>query len=201
ELAARLRGVASILSYEYVGYSLSRLEGFAASEQGCYRSIDAAWTYLTRDLRVAPGDIVLWGRSIGSGPTVDLACRPLARGCAGVVLQCPIASGGRVLLGQDSALLWLAKSIDIFVNVDKIGLVDCPVAIMHGTADSVVPLCNGEELFRSSKRPFRALWLDGYDHNTLPSQDCAEYTLQFLEMLKSNRASQVGRSSATLFCA
>ena len=93
-----------MFAYDYVGYSTSQLEGDAPSEAGCLRAITAAWEYLTRDLGVSPGDIVLYGRSIGSGPTCDLASRPGCRDAiAGVVLQCPILSGGSVLLGPDNA--------------------------------------------------------------------------------------------------
>ena len=93
-----------VFAYDYVGYSTSQLEGDAPSEQGCVRAITAAWAYLTQDLGVAPGDIVLYGRSIGSGPTCALASLPQCRdSIAGVVLQCPILSGGAVLLGPDRA--------------------------------------------------------------------------------------------------
>jgi len=58
---------ASVFAYDYVGYSTSQLEGDAPSEDGCLRAINAAWEYLTKDFGLAPADIVLYGRSIGSG--------------------------------------------------------------------------------------------------------------------------------------
>lgn len=39
----------------------------------------------------SPGDIVLYGQSVGSGPSVDLAAR--TRGLAGVILHSPLMSG------------------------------------------------------------------------------------------------------------
>lgn len=39
----------------------------------------------------SPGDIVLYGQSVGSGPSVDLAAR--TRGLGGVVLHSPLMSG------------------------------------------------------------------------------------------------------------
>ena len=41
---ARATG-SDVFSYEYVGYSLSRLDGAIASEAGCLRSVDAAWCH------------------------------------------------------------------------------------------------------------------------------------------------------------
>ena len=37
-----------VLSYEYVGYSLSRFANCQPDEEGCYRSIDAAWVCVRR---------------------------------------------------------------------------------------------------------------------------------------------------------
>eukprot|EP01050_Picozoa_sp_SAG11_P003757 SAG11_NODE_220_length_12154_cov_92.233347_6_plen_287_part_00 len=68
-----------VMAYDYVGYSLSRLEGLAPTEAGCYRSIDAAWRYLVVEQGVPPSRVVLYGRSLGSGPTVDLASRLCVR--------------------------------------------------------------------------------------------------------------------------
>lgn len=173
----------SIFAYEYVGYSLSYLEGLAPSEDGCYRSAEAAWRYLTLDLGLRPCDIVLFGRSIGSGPSVHLAIEA-AQQCAGVVLQGPIASAGRCALGQDSSIRWLAQAIDMFVNIEKVGDIDRPVAIMHGTKDTVVPIVNGEELHSLLQQPFDPLWLQGYGHNNMPIRDCASYVRRFLDMLQ-----------------
>lgn len=175
----------SILAYEYVGYSLSYLEGLAPSEDGCYRSAEAAWRYLTLDLGLRAGDIVLFGRSIGSGPAVHLAFGP-AKHCAGVALQGPIASAGRCALGLDSSIRWLAQAMDMFVNIDKVGDIDRPVAIMHGTKDTVVPIVNGEELHGMLQQPFDPLWLDGYGHNNMPIRECAAYVRRFLEMLQQH---------------
>jgi abhydrolase domain-containing protein 17 len=57
----------NMFAYDYVGYSTSRLEGSAPSESGCIRSITAAWDFLTQDMSIAPQNIILYGRSIGSG--------------------------------------------------------------------------------------------------------------------------------------
>merc|ERR1719401_3306187 len=56
---------ADVFCYEYVGYSLSRLQGDKASEEGCYRSIDAAWKYLVEHLKIEQNRIVIFGFSLG----------------------------------------------------------------------------------------------------------------------------------------
>jgi pimeloyl-ACP methyl ester carboxylesterase len=181
-----------VLSYEYVGYSLSKLEGKVASESGCLRSIDAAWRYLVESLSIPPGRIIIFGRSIGSGPTVDLASRecpgtqhsPLD--AAGVLLQSPIASGARAVLGTAASVV--GYPLDIFRNYRKVHKIRAPVAIMHGTADEVVPCENGRALFRSLQQPFAPLWMEGRGHNDMPDTQVLEYAKLFAAKLNEARA-------------
>jgi len=174
---------ASVLAYDYVGYSLSRLEGEAPSEAGCYRSIQAAWDYLTKHLRIPPQAIVLYGRSIGSGPTCELASSESAASCAGVVLESPIASGASAVAGLRMGLL--ARPLDIFVNRSKVGDIKCPVAIMHGTADDVVPWSNGQDLYDCCQAcsRFPPFWVEGRGHNNMPPEECLSYVARFIDCL------------------
>eukprot|EP00239_Pterosperma_sp_CCMP1384_P008481 CAMPEP_0197858726 /NCGR_PEP_ID=MMETSP1438-20131217/32740_1 /TAXON_ID=1461541 /ORGANISM="Pterosperma sp., Strain CCMP1384" /LENGTH=228 /DNA_ID=CAMNT_0043474977 /DNA_START=279 /DNA_END=962 /DNA_ORIENTATION=+ len=142
-----------VLSYEYVGYSLSKLAGASASEKACIRSIDAAYKYCTQNLRILPEHVILHGRSIGSGPTVDLASRVE---CRGVMLQSPIESGARVVF--NTTVSYVGYPFDIFRNYEKVSKIKAPVAIMHGTADEVVPCDNGRALHKSLKMPFDPYW-------------------------------------------
>jgi len=135
--ALSLHTGADVLSYEYLGYSLSRLEGSEASEAGCLRSIDAAWRYCVDKMGIPPNQIVIYGRSIGSGPSVDLASRDVVEGCSGspkdargVLLQSPLESGARAVFG--SVASFVGYPLDIFRNYEKIGKITAPVAIMHG---------------------------------------------------------------------
>jgi hypothetical protein len=66
-----------------------------ASECNTYADIDAAYKCLKEQYGVKDEQLILYGQSVGSGPTVDLASRiPTLRG---VVLHSPILSGLRVL--------------------------------------------------------------------------------------------------------
>lgn len=65
------------------------------SEQSTYADIEAAYKCLEESYGTKQEDIILYGQSVGSGPTLDLAARlPRLRA---VVLHSPILSGLRVM--------------------------------------------------------------------------------------------------------
>lgn len=77
-----------------VGFNLLLCFLFQPSEPNTYADIDAAYKCLEK-YGIRDENIVLYGQSVGSGPTVDLATRlPALRG---VVLHSPILSGLRVM--------------------------------------------------------------------------------------------------------
>lgn len=191
--ALSLHTGADVLSYEYLGYSLSRLEGSEASEAGCLRSIDAAWRHCVDKMGIPPNQIVIYGRSIGSGPSVDLASRDVVEGCSGspkdargVLLQSPLESGARAVFG--SVASFVGYPLDIFRNYEKIGKIAAPVAIMHGTLDEVVPVANGKALHQLAQRPFEPFWIEGYGHNNMPQDLCFRYARSFLKHLQKERS-------------
>ena len=114
--------------------------------------------------------VVIFGRSIGTGPSVDLASRAAVEGTAhsplaarGVLLQSPISSGARAVLGTAASVV--GYPLDIFRNYMKIDKITAPVAIVHGTADEVVPCSNGRALHAKLQQPFEPLWMEGRGHN------------------------------------
>lgn len=149
------RGFA-VFAYEYRGYGTS--DG-KASEEHAYRDIDAAYDYLTGTLQVPPERIILFGRSVGSGPSVDLAAR---RKVGGLVLEAAFTSAWRVVTRVG------ILPCDRFVNIDKIPKVTCPVLIIHGRKDGIVPFSHGPKLLAAAHEPKMHLWLDSAGHNDCP---------------------------------
>ncbi len=145
----------AVFAYDYQGYGTS--EG-KPSEYNVYRDIEAAYGYLTEQLRVPPKQIILYGHSVGGGPAVDLASR---QSVGGLVVESSFVSVFRVL--TRIPLL----PFDKFVNVDKIGKVRSPVLVIHGKADEVVPFSHGEQLFAAAKQPKFNFWVDRAGHNDL----------------------------------
>lgn len=86
--------LAKVLPYcSHINHCLFALK--QPSECNTYADIDAAYKCLKEQYGVKDEQLILYGQSVGSGPTVDLASRlPNLRG---VVLHSPILSGMRVL--------------------------------------------------------------------------------------------------------
>ncbi|XP_047313944.1 alpha/beta hydrolase domain-containing protein 17B-like [Impatiens glandulifera] len=155
ELSIHLK--VNLMGYDYSGYGQSSGK---PSEQNTYADIEAAYKCLEESYGAKQEDIILYGQSVGSGPTLDLAARlPNLRA---VVLHSPILSGLRVMYSVKRSY-WF----DIYKNVDKIPLVKCPVLIIHGTSDEVVDCSHGRQLWELCKEKYEPLWLKGGKHCNL----------------------------------
>ncbi len=154
----------NVFAYDYRGYGTSQGR---ASEQGAYQDIDAAYRYLTTTLKQPPNRIIVYGRSVGSGPSIDLATR---QAVAGLVVESGFTSVFRVLTQVP------LFPFDKFPNLNKIGAVSCPVLFIHGTRDRTIPFLHGQALFDRAKQPKTFLTVDGADHNDIEQIAGERYT-------------------------
>lgn len=80
----------NIFSYDYSGYGAST---GSPSEKNLYADIDAAWNILKSRYDISHDKIILYGQSIGTVPTIDLASRV---DVGAVILHSALMSGMRV---------------------------------------------------------------------------------------------------------
>jgi fermentation-respiration switch protein FrsA (DUF1100 family) len=168
----------NILCYDYEGYGKSF--GKQPTEALCYENIESAYQYLINHLKILPKNIILYGKSLGTGPTCWLAeklCVSDTR-IGGVMLQSPILSIYRVAFNFRFTLPG-----DMFANVDRIKSINCPLMIIHGTKDEVVPFWNSEILFINSLIQWRGkpLWVDQAGHNNIESTLQNEFYIKIRE--------------------
>ncbi|PPR94875.1 hypothetical protein GOBAR_AA25795 [Gossypium barbadense] len=152
--------------YDYSGYGQSSGK---PSEQSTYADIEAAYKCLEESYGTKQEDIILYGQSVGSGPTLDLAARlPRLRA---VVLHSPILSGLRVMYPVKRTYwfdiykcLSTNKKIDVLAN----GVNNCQFGEMafrtKGTSDEVVDCSHGKQLWELCKEKYEPLWLKGGNH-------------------------------------
>eukprot|EP00947_MAST-08B_sp_MAST-8B-sp1_P003309 g3309.t1 len=183
---------ANVLAYEYTGYSLSSHK--TPSERNCYADIAAAYEYLTNVRRIPPAKIVLYGRSLGSGPTVHQAML-VRRGLGGMILQSPLVSAVGTQTGECCCTRVLS-CWDLFRNYAKIHRVEFPVFIMHGTADGVVPCSNGRAIYRRLQNPHPPLWCKGCGHNDMEYRMGETMVAKMREFLAAVVAGRAGAAAA-----
>lgn len=186
----------NVFLYEYEGYGRSTGNRTYNAEnkpndQSLYEDIDAAWHHLTVNMNVSPTSIVIYGRSLGSGPSCYLAERLSGEKVpvAGLILQSPLLSVWRVAFEFRFTLPW-----DLFPNVDRIVNVAVPTFIIHGTKDEIVPFWNGEQLFLACPPEYRAkpYWVDGAGHNNIESysKNSVDFFAAITEFLQTHVRSQ-----------
>ncbi|KAK7316142.1 hypothetical protein VNO77_34913 [Canavalia gladiata] len=160
QLSIHLR--VNLIGYDYSGYGQSSGK---PSEQNTYADIEAVYKCLEESYGTKQEDIILYGQSVGSGPTLDLAAKlPQLRA---VVLHSPILSGLRVMYPVKRSYWFDIYKVLLCVdmqNIDKIPLVNCPVLIIHGTSDEVVDCSHGKQLWELCKEKYEPLWLKGGNH-------------------------------------
>lgn len=160
EMFQRLRTLpAGLFLLDYRGYG--RSEG-KPSEEGLYRDAQAAWEWLAA--HTPPRRIVVFGKSLGSAPACELACRVP---CGGLILQSAFTSApdmARRVLPFFPARWFMHTKFD---NLSKIRRIACPKLILHSRSDEIVPFVMGEQLFAAAADPKEAAWFDRGSHNDL----------------------------------
>jgi fermentation-respiration switch protein FrsA (DUF1100 family) len=143
----------SVFAYDYRGYGTSQGK---PTERGAYQDIRAAYGYLTQTLKIPPNQIILYGRSVGGGPSIDLA-REIS--IAALVTENTFISALRVIT-------WIPLfPFDKFNNIGKIKQIKAPLLIFHATLDKMIPLIHGQKLYQVANDPKNLVEIEGLGHN------------------------------------
>jgi len=172
--------------YEYSGYGTST---GSPAEENVYADIKAAYQYLRDRLQIPWEQIIPYGRSLGTAPSTYLASITPVRG---LILQSPMLSIYRVPFHMRFTLPG-----DILCNIDRVSKIRCPVLIMHGTRDELVPCWHGHKLYELCKAKglkSTAYIVQNADHNNLEIQAGDAFYEQLKIFLASLKDSPVDSS-------
>ncbi|MEW5983354.1 MAG: alpha/beta hydrolase [Acidobacteriota bacterium] len=157
--AAMARRGVNVLLFDYRGYGGST---GSPSEAGLFADARAVRTYVLSRPDVDPARLVFFGESLGTGVAVDLAVEhpPMA-----LVLRSPFTSladvGARhYWFLPVRRLLW-----DRYDSASRVGALRCPLVIIAGDRDQVVPFELSRRLFDAAPEPKRFVTIVGGDHN------------------------------------
>lgn len=149
---------AAVLAIDYRGYGES---SGIATPAGTLRDAEAAWDWLAHRPEIDPDRIVIYGRSIGSGPATWLAAN---RPAAGLVLESAFTSL-RAMARVHYPFLPSAIAGRAFDNLAMIRLVRAPLLLIHADRDETAPIAMAQQL-ADAHQGLHALWvIRGAGHN------------------------------------
>lgn len=146
---------------DYRGFGKSRGRRSEKNiQEDCMRVYDFIKT------RYNEKEVIIYGRSIGSGFAAYVAARTNARL---LILDSPYKSF--MALAQRYAPLFpMALLIRYKIRTDKyLAKVNIPVYIIHGTKDRLIPFSHAKELARMNPRNTHLIKIKNGKHNNLPS--------------------------------
>ncbi len=146
---------------EYRGYGQS---GGTLSEEGTYADGRAALAHLRGQKGLSPGDLILFGRSLGAAIAVQLATET---DCAGLILESPFTSIRDMARTHYPLLGHLVPLRIRYASIDKIGRIHCSLLILHGDRDTIVPQKHGRRLHEVAPEPKRFFSIEGAGHNDI----------------------------------
>ena len=172
---------ADVFAIDYRGYGENPGD---PTEAGLAEDARGLWKYATEERGVSPERIVLFGESLGGGVAVRLAAEVCRAGTppAGLIVRSSFSSltetaGSHYPWLPVGWLMW-----DRFPSADCIGDVSCPILMIHGNKDRIVPYELGQKLFAAapdrSENQFakQFVTLSGADHNGVLSSHQREFT-------------------------
>jgi pimeloyl-ACP methyl ester carboxylesterase len=151
----------NVIVCDYLGYGMSSGK---PSEAGCYAAAEAVWEHVMGRPDVDNSKIVAMGWSLGSGSAVELASK---KPVAALAMFSPFTSvaemAKRVMPLFPSSLLLRHR----FDNASKLPNVKCPILIMHGRHDSIIPFDMGQRLAQLAGDRAAFHPVEDADHNDL----------------------------------
>jgi len=149
----------NLLIFDYQGYGGSQGR---PSEVGTYQDARAALAYLQQHHGRNAGTVIYYGHSLGTAIAVELA---VEQPPAGLVLVSPFTSVSDMsrLAFPWLPVSWLLK--DKYNTLNRIPDVHCPLLILHGAQDELIPVSHGTKLFEAAAEPKRFHALPQAGHN------------------------------------
>jgi esterase/lipase len=171
----------NIISYDYPGYGVlydPKLR--TSSELGCIESINKVFQFLITE-GFLEKNIILYGVSIGTGPTVDIASR--VHNLKGVLLQSPFTSSIGIASEQmeciSDSICSRKHNPNIFRNSDKIDLITAPIIILHGIQDTLIPISHSEVLVKKNPK-IKLVKIENGTHNNIKYDVIFKYLNELL---------------------
>lgn len=147
-----------VFIFDYRGYGRSNGR---PSEQGLYKDVQAAYSYLVSEKGVSPERIIVYGESLGGAVAIDLAAKKSVKALITESVFSSTEDMTKVIYPFLPTFFISSK----FDSVSKIKDVTAPKLIIHSHNDEIIPFNQSIKLLQASPGPKKHLVLMG-SHNT-----------------------------------
>jgi fermentation-respiration switch protein FrsA (DUF1100 family) len=149
-----------VLLLGYRGFG--RSEG-SVNEAGIYLDGQCLYDYALTTLGYNPNNIILYGRSLGTTVAVHTAQN---KNIKGLILITPLSTAEDFARSKNmGSFTSIAKNK--FNSVDKLKNITCPILIIHGTHDEVIPYALGKKLYDAYEGKKSFVAIQNGHHNDL----------------------------------
>jgi len=164
-----------IIAIEYPGYGI--YEGKPSAEK-ILEDSDFVMSFIIKMLGIKANDIIIFGRSIGSGPATYIASKYKINSLLLMSPYTSIRAVARNIVGRIGQFLVAER----FRNIDYIKLAKSPVMIIHGLKDQLIPYTQSQDLCEQCQVSAKLVLPLNMDHNIFDmEQDLLEPLRGFLE--------------------
>jgi len=151
---------------DYRGYGGS---GGRPSVSGMMRDAHAiaGWFQQFLNDKEYTGSRFIMGRSLGSGPAIELASA-YPHDFRGMVIESGFCDVKDLLGRMGRILQQPGQAVPPSPGFDRVVKITMPALVIHGQYDSIVPLGEGEKIFRNvASADKKMVIIPGADHNTI----------------------------------
>lgn len=189
--------------YEDIGnaFNIIGVNLFAADYRGYGRSggsptvsnmiRDARWIFtgfknILRD-KGFTGSHFIMGRSLGSASAVELAAA-CPHEFNGLIIESGFCDIMNLLGRAGLSLHQPGQKTPTSPGLDRVMKITMPALVIHGEYDSIVPLAEGEKIYRNiGSADKKLVIIPGADHNTIFAEGMDQYLLELKDFVKLHK--------------
>jgi uncharacterized protein len=167
-----------MLLIDFHGYGKS---GGEPCEQCLYMDGEAAMQWLNEH-GIEDEDVIVFGKSLGGGVACEIARN---HGIRALILESTFTSLARV--GRN-LFPFLPPGLDlgeVFDNIVKVRACSCPVMVIHGDCDDLIPVAEGMDLYDAAPGPKDIYLVAGAGHNDVSLVAGPDYVRRISAFLES----------------
>lgn len=170
----------NVLMYDYRAFGQS---GGVLSRKGMIDDVQAAFAYVATRKDVDASKLISFSHSLGGAKTIaSIGMKPI-KGLRAVITDGAFASY-KQMAEQKAGKVGSNITTDEFSAIQYVeNISPVPLLVIHGTEDRMVPLSQGEALFKKAREPKTFFKIEGGNHTKALAKNDGEYRKKMLAWL------------------